>query len=127
MAKINTSFMGIELASPVVVGASPFSGKIENFVKAQDAGAGAMVIRSLFQEQIELESLELDDALSIGSERFAESLTYFPHLEHAGPREHLMWVEKARKAVDFPPVWQLERHDFRQVGRVCTTARTGRL
>jgi dihydroorotate dehydrogenase (fumarate) len=60
------------------------------------------VIYSLFQEQIELEALELDEALAIGSERFAESITYFPRMEYAGPREHIMWVERTRKAVGMP-------------------------
>jgi dihydroorotate dehydrogenase (fumarate) len=102
MADLTTSYMGIELASPVVVGASAFSKKIDNIKAAEDAGAGALVIYSLFQEQIELEAMELDEALKIGSNHFAESLTYFPQLGHAGPREHVMWVEKARGAVKMP-------------------------
>jgi dihydroorotate dehydrogenase (fumarate) len=102
MADISTSYMDISLASPVIVGASAFSKKTDNIKKAEEAGAGALVIHSLFQEQIELEALELDEALMVSSEHFAESLTYFPQLEHAGPREHVMWVEKARQAVKMP-------------------------
>lgn len=102
MANLNTSFMGIPLTSPVVVGASTLATRVDNFKKAQDAGAGAMVIYSLFQEQIELEARELQEALAIGSERFPESLTYFPQVEHSGPREHIMWTEETRAAVSFP-------------------------
>ncbi|GAG20551.1 unnamed protein product, partial [marine sediment metagenome] len=57
--------------------------------------------------QLELEAEELDEALMIGAESFAESLTYFPHLEYSGPREHIMWVEKTRKAVQFPIIGSL--------------------
>lgn len=102
MADIATTYMGIRLSSPVIVGASTFSRRIDNVKKAEDAGAGALVIYSLFQEQIQLEARELETALNVGSESFAEALSYFPHLEHAGPREHIMWTEKTRKEVRFP-------------------------
>jgi len=61
-----------------------------------------LVIKSLFEEQIIYESLQLSEALEVGAERFAESLHYFPPVKHAGPKEHLMWVEKTRKAVKMP-------------------------
>lgn len=102
MPDLTTTYLGLKLSSPVIVGASPLSRKIDNIKAAEDAGAGALVIHSLFQEQIELETQELDEALMIGADRFAESLTYFPRIEHSGPREHVMWVEKARAAVKIP-------------------------
>jgi len=94
--------MGIELSSPIIVGACTLSNNIDNIKRAQDAGAGGMVIYSLFQEQVELEAMEIEEELRISSNHFAESLTYFPQLEHAGSREHIVWVEQARKAVSFP-------------------------
>ena len=102
MADLHTSFMGVQMNSPVVVGASSISQKIDNIKKAEDAGAGGLVIYSLFQEQIELDTQELDEELALGSDVYSESLTYLPHLESAGPREHIMWTEKTRKAVKFP-------------------------
>lgn len=102
MADISTTYMGIRLSSPVIVGASTFSRRIDNIKKAEEAGAGALVIYSLFQEQIQIEASELENSLNIGADIFPESLTYFPRLEHAGPREHIMWIEKTRKEVDFP-------------------------
>ncbi|MCE5314774.1 MAG: dihydroorotate dehydrogenase-like protein [Armatimonadota bacterium] len=107
MADISTSYMGIELASPVIVGASTWSRKIEHIKRAEDAGAGALVIHSLFQEQIELETEELDEELGAHGEEFPEALSYFPHMEHAGPREHVMWVENARRAVAMPLIGSL--------------------
>ncbi|MEN6357363.1 MAG: dihydroorotate dehydrogenase-like protein [Armatimonadota bacterium] len=102
MADIGTTYMGIKLSSPIIVGASTWSHKIDNIKKAEDAGAGALVIHSLFQEEIELEREELEEDLTAHSEEFAEALTYFPHMDHSGPREHVMWVEKARKEVELP-------------------------
>ncbi|MHB9036933.1 MAG: dihydroorotate dehydrogenase-like protein [Armatimonadota bacterium] len=107
MADISTSYMGIKLNSPVIVGASTWSRKIDDIKKAEDSGAGALVIYSLFQEQIELEREELEEDLTAHGEEFAEALSYFPHMEHAGPREHIMWVEKARKAVAMPLIGSL--------------------
>lgn len=107
MADLRTSFMGIELKSPVIVGASTFSRRIDNIKKAEDAGAGALVIYSLFQEQIELERAELDEELTAHAEEFAEALTYFPHMDHADAREHVMWIEKTRKEVNFPLIGSL--------------------
>lgn len=108
MADLSTSYMGMKLSSPVVVGASTFSNKVDNIKKAEDMGAGALVIYSLFQEQIEMEALELKDELAISSDHFAESLTYFPQtLEHSGSREHIMWTEKTRKEVSFPLIGSL--------------------
>ena len=107
MADISTSFMGINMSSPIVVGASTFSNHTDNIKRAEDAGAGGLVIHSLFQEQIELEAMEIEDELLISSDHFPESLTYFPQMKHAGAREHIMWVEKARKEVKFPLIGSL--------------------
>ena len=94
--------MGVDMSSPIVVGACTLSNQIDNIKRAEDAGAGGLVICSLFQEQVELEAMEIEEELLISSNHFAESLTYFPQMKHAGPREHVMWVEKARKEVSFP-------------------------
>lgn len=102
MADLSTSFMGVKLTSPVIMGACTLTGNIDNVKRAQDAGAGAVTAYSLFQEQIELERNELEEELLIGAERFSESITYFPQMDHAGPREHVMWVEKTKKAIEMP-------------------------
>lgn len=107
MANLSTTFLGLNLQSPVLVGASPISKRIENIQAAEEAGTAGVVIYSLFQEQIELERLVLDEALNVGSESFPEAITYFPRMEHAGPREHIMWVEKTRKHVKFPLIGSL--------------------
>jgi len=102
MADLTTQYMGLTLRNPVVVGACSISGMVDNVKRVEDTGAGGLVIKSLFEEQIIYESLQLEESLKVGSERFAESLYYFPPVKHAGPREHLMWIEKTRKVVQMP-------------------------
>lgn len=102
MVDLKTTFMGIPLRSPIVVGASSVSAMVDRIAMAEQAGAGALVIRSLFEEQIQLDALRLQDDLSVGAESYSEALSYFPNLKHGEAAEHLMWVEKARKAVKMP-------------------------
>lgn len=102
MADLSTKHMGIQLASPIIVGACSLSKHIEQIKKAEALGAGALVIKSLFEEQIQLERQELEEQLNFGADLFPEATSHFPALEHAGPKEHLHWVAEARKAVKMP-------------------------
>ncbi len=107
MATLSTKYMGIELKNPVVVAASALSCKVENIQRAEEAGAGALVIRSLFEEQIRHEIGQLDEALSQGAESYAEALSYFPAIAHGEAKEHLFWVERSRAATEFPLIASL--------------------
>lgn len=107
MTDLRTIYMGIPLASPLVVAASSISSYVERVQMAEQAGAGALVIRSLFEEQIQLDSLRLEEELAVGSHSYSEAPSYFPKIEHGGSREHLMWVEKTRKAVKMPLIASL--------------------
>jgi dihydroorotate dehydrogenase (fumarate) len=102
MTTLNTTYTGIALETPLVVAACSLSGKIDTIKALQDAGAGALVIKSLFEEQILHERGELEAALETGAERFPEALSYFPNLSHAEAAEHVMWVRKTRDAVTMP-------------------------
>ena len=102
MADLATTYMGVPISSPVVVAACSVSAQVESIQRAEAAGAGALVIKSLFEEQIMAESIKLESQEQLSGDHFAESLTYFPPLEHAGPAEHMMWVEKSRQAVKMP-------------------------
>ena len=106
---LRTKYMGMELRSPLVVSASPLSEKIDNIKKMEDSGAGALVIYSLFEEQIKLEELELDHLTTFGTEAFAESLSYFPEQDEyrIGPEEYLEHIRKAKEAVDIPVIASL--------------------
>jgi dihydroorotate dehydrogenase (fumarate) len=107
MASLKTTYMGIELETPLVVAASSISSFLERIQSAEQAGAGLLVIRSLFEEQIQLDALRLEESLSVGSESFAEATTYFPNIEHGGADEHLMWIEKTRAGTKLPLVASL--------------------
>ncbi len=107
MADLSTTYMGLKLTSPLVVGASSLSKDVDRIKAAEEAGAGALVIKSLFEEQIQLERDELEKSLQTGADFFQEAQSYFPNLEHAGPDQHLFWVEKAREAVKMPLIASL--------------------
>ncbi len=102
MADLRTRYMGKELRNPIIVGASELTADMKKIKKLEDAGAGAIVIKSLFEEQIELEKMKLEEDLTRYDEIYAEMTTIFPKIEHAGPDEHLMWVRKAKESVKIP-------------------------
>jgi len=102
MADLKTTYMGIELRNPVVAGASTLTSNMASIKQLEDAGAGAIVISSLFEEQIQLERMKLEEDLTAYDYLHPEMITVFPQLEHAGPQEHLMWVRKARESVGIP-------------------------
>lgn len=109
MVDLTTSYLGLALKNPVVASASPISKKLDGIRKLEDAGAAAVVMYSLFEEQIVHESLALDHFLNRGTDTYAESLTYFPDLQHynVGPEEYLELIRKAKKAVNIPVIGSL--------------------
>jgi dihydroorotate dehydrogenase (fumarate) len=107
MSGLKTTYMGIELDAPIVVAASSISSLIDRVKLAEQAGAGLLVIRSLFEEQIQMEALRMEDQLAVGADSFPEALNYFPDMEHGGAQEHLMWVEKTRQEVKLPLIASL--------------------
>ena len=102
MANLKTSYLGVELKNPVVVGACDLLENPENLLKIQEAGAGAIVYKSLFEEQIQLEDLELENQLNEYNNRNAEMTSLFPEVSHAGPNEFLFKLKKARETVEIP-------------------------
>jgi dihydroorotate dehydrogenase (fumarate) len=99
----------MELRTPLVASASPLSHEISGIRSLEDAGASAVVLYSLFEEQLHKEALELELHLNAGTESFAESITYFPHSSefHTGPEEYLNHIRKAKDAVDIPIIASL--------------------
>ena len=106
---LTTTYLGLELKSPLVPSASPLSEDIDNIKLMEDAGAGAVVMHSLFEEQLTLEESALDHHLSHGTESFAEALTYFPNIAkfRVGPEEYLDHIRKAKEKVDIPIIASL--------------------
>jgi dihydroorotate dehydrogenase (fumarate) len=81
MIDLSTQYLGLKLKGPIVVSSTPLSESVDNIRRMEDAGASAVVLTSLFEEQLELESKALDEDLSRGTESFAESLGYLPDLD----------------------------------------------
>ncbi len=102
MADLRTQYMGIELKNPIVVGACSLSKQLDTIRQIEAAGAGALVIKSLFEEQIQLERAKLDEKLGEYDELYAEAVQLFPKSPHAGPKQHLHWIEETRKQVKLP-------------------------
>ena len=102
MSDIRTTYMGIPLANPIVVGACSLSKKIDTIRQIEDAGAGGLVIKSLFEEQIQHDRGDFEDRMSKYDNMFSEAVSMFPRYEHAGAREHLKWVSETRKVVKMP-------------------------
>ncbi len=107
MAELRTKYMGIELRNPIVVGACSLSKQIDNIRQIEAAGAGALVIKSLFEEQIQVQQSHFEEELSRHDELYAEAVHLFPRLPHGGPREHLYWVSETRKGVSLPLIASL--------------------
>ncbi len=99
-----TKYMGLNLKNPIVPSASPLSQDVDTVKAMEDAGAAAVVVYSLFEEQIVHESGELDHYLSNHTDSYAEALSYFPEPEkfHLGPYQYLDHIAKLKKSVDIP-------------------------
>jgi len=106
---LTTCYLGLRLRTPLIVGASPLSEDIGNIERMQDAGASAVVLHSLFEEQLRQDRLELHRDLENGTQSFPEALTYFPDSEsyQLGPEEYLAHIQKAKKAVQIPIIASL--------------------
>ena len=106
---LSTTYLGLKLRSPLVPAASPLSHEVDNLKKMEDAGAGAVVFHSLFEEQLRLERYELHHHLTHGTESFPEALTYFPEPSelHVGPEDYLQNIAKARESVKIPIIGSL--------------------
>jgi dihydroorotate dehydrogenase (fumarate) len=109
MTDLSTTYLGLKLKNPLVASASPFTKKLENIRRMEEAGLAAVVMHSLFEEQITFESNELDHFLNAGTESFAEAITYFPDLPTytIGPEAYLELVRKARESVQIPVIASL--------------------
>ncbi len=106
MADLSTSFMGLSLPSPLLLASSSLSNSVENLQQAEKHGAGAVVLRSLFEEQIEALDSALHEAAAQHAESFAEATSYFPR-QTIGPHEYLQLVARAKKALRIPVIASL--------------------
>jgi dihydroorotate dehydrogenase (fumarate) len=106
---LSTNYLGLHLKNPLVASASPLSKSVDLVRRLEDAGASAIVMYSLFEEQITHESLELDYFLNRGTEVFSEALSYFPDLDHynMGTEPYIDHVHAVKQAVNIPVIGSL--------------------
>lgn len=109
MADLTTTYLGLHLKNPLVASASPLSKKVDRVRRLEDAGIAAVVMHSLFEEEITYESKELDYYLSRYTHHYAESLSYFPDLDtyHMGPGPYVEHLHQVKQAVDIPVIGSL--------------------
>jgi dihydroorotate dehydrogenase (fumarate) len=106
---LRTSYLGLQLRSPLVASASPLTGDTDDLRRLQDAGAAAAVLPSLFEEQLTHDQVELDRLLEQTSEHVGEAQSYFPDLAdyNTGPASYLELIERAKRAVAIPVIASL--------------------
>lgn len=99
--------MGIQIENPIIIGASNLVTNLDKLKKAEELGAAAVVYKSLFEEQIQLERFQLDEKLTEFNDIHAEMLTIHPNITHAGPDEHLLNLRKAKECISIPLIASL--------------------
>jgi len=99
---LSTTYMGIELKNPIIIGASNLVTNTKYLEKIQRAGASALVYRSLFEEQLHLENLEFSESNLEFQDRNSEASSFMPKFEHAGPREYLALLKNAKSILEIP-------------------------
>ncbi len=106
---LTTTYLGMQLKNPLVASASPLSYSLDSMKRLEDAGASAIVMYSLFEEQIAHEAAELNHYLNYGTEAFAEALTYFPESQsyNLGPEEYVELIHKAKQSLGIPVIGSL--------------------
>src|ERR1051326_3322387 len=106
---LTTTYLGLTLRTPLVPSASPLSEEIDTIRQLEDAGAPAIVLYSLFEEQLRQDRFELHQHMEAGTFSFPEALTYFPEPEqfHLGSDAYLKHISKAKEAVDIPEIASL--------------------
>lgn len=106
---LSTNYLGFELKNPIVPSASPLTRDLDTAKRMEDAGASALVMHSLFEEQITHESLELDHFMTHGTESFAEALSYYPEPDEfkLQPEEYVEHIAKLKQALSIPVIASL--------------------
>ncbi len=107
MSDLKSKYLGIEIKNPIVVGASNMVSDIDTLKKVEDSGAAAIVYKSLFEEQIQLESYQMEEDMEEYNDRNAEMINLFPDIKHAGPEEHLVNLRKTKESLSIPLIASL--------------------
>jgi dihydroorotate dehydrogenase (fumarate) len=106
MTALQTTYLGLELATPLVASPSPATGKLDTLLRLEDAGVGAVVLPSLFEEEVESEAITFHERRETGAGVSGEAMDYFPDvdLDHLGLERHVLLVEEAVERLEIPVI-----------------------
>ncbi|MCK5028656.1 MAG: dihydroorotate dehydrogenase-like protein [Bacteroidales bacterium] len=104
MADLSTTYMGLKLKNPIIAGSCNLAMKIENVKAMEEAGIGAIVYKSLFEEQINFESADFDESMTAYNDRNAEMSRMYPEMKHAGPKEFLLHLKRIKENTSVPVI-----------------------
>src|SRR5215217_8081440 len=106
---LTSNYLGMVLKNPIVASSSPLSHNVDSIRRLEDAGAAAVVMYSLFEEQIGFDSYYIDYHLTQGIDSYAESMSYFPDMQsyNVGPDEYMNLIRRAKEAVGVPIIGSL--------------------
>jgi len=107
MSSLESTYLGIQLENPVIAAASSLTSRLDTVKQLEEAGIGAIVISSLFEEQIQLERMAFEEELTAFDNLHPEMINIFPELEHGGPKEHLLYVRRVKEDVSVPVIASL--------------------
>ena len=112
---LRTRYLGLDLKHPIVASASPLTGSIESLLRLQTAGVSAVVLPSLFEEQIEHEEMATHNLMMYGAELSPEAQGFFPEMENyrTGPDQYLKLIGDAKKALSIPVIASLKQNGTR--------------
>ncbi|WP_165234504.1 dihydroorotate dehydrogenase-like protein [Aquisphaera insulae] len=107
--RLRTKYLGLDLKNPLVASAGPLTGRVDSLMKLEEAGASAVVLPSLFEEQITREEVEISLLYDFNNEGFAEAQSYLPEMQnyHTGPDNYLLLVRQAKQALTIPVIGSL--------------------
>ncbi len=104
MADLSTTYMGLKLKNPIIAGSCNLAMKIENVKAMEEAGIGAIVYKSLFEEQVNFESADFDESMTAYNDRNAEMSRMYPEMKHAGPKEFLLHLKRIKENTSVPVI-----------------------
>lgn len=107
MKNLKTTYMGIELENPIILGACNISDNIDDLMKAEENGVGAIVFKSLFEEQVQLERLQMDEKLTQYDHIHPEMITTHPNIEYSDTEKHLVQLRRAKERLSVPLIASL--------------------
>ncbi len=123
---METTYLGLKLKSPIIIGASHMTGQLKTLRELENQGAGAVVIKSLFEEEIQYMNLQAKDMKEEFEERYAEMISVFPHFEDFGPERHLKFLGEVKESLQIPVIASLNCvHDAVWVDYAKKIAATG--